>query len=1727
MHINKMNKYLSGFFLLLFLSVITESIGQVVINEIVPSNTSVLLNSKGEYDDWIELYNQSGGTVNLKDYGLSDDSLDLYKFRFSSYSLPNNGFVLVYPNDDNNNRPAHHWETPVKSDSVTIWRYFAGTVQPDPDWRSLTYDDSAWLTSLSGFGYGDGDDRTTISLSSRSVMLRKEFTISDTSKIIKAILNIDYDDGFVAYLNGVEIARANLGVVGDFPLYNDLAFSGHEATLNALGKIDSFYIGYTSIRSIIRPGLNVLAVEVHNESNTSNDLSAIPFLSFGIKDATTLFANATPPVWFNNPGAEFFSANFKLSKSGETLFLTNPSGVIIDSKSYGVMHPDNSLGRIPNGSNNWCFIGSPTPAASNNASTCYPGYAGNPLFSLAPGYYTSSQSLSLSTTTPGGVIYYTTNGDVPSLSSQVYTSPINLSATQTIRAKVFASTPSPGLLPSETITNSYFINEDVSLPVFSITTDSLNLWDYNTGIYVLGPNASPTSPYQGANFWQKWEKPANVEYYDKTKNKVFSFDADIKIYGNYSRAKPQKSFEIKIDSKFGTGNFRYPLFSDKPNIDNIDNFVLRNSGTDWNVSHFRDAFMERVLKQTNTGFLAAEPVVTFLNGEFWGVYTTYENHDHHWMKNNYNLDRDEIDYLKESGSAIWTQEGSDVSFWMLYNYATVQNPTTQQYYDFVDSVLDIKNHVDYFIAETYYNNGDWIGPWTNNIQLWKPKKDGGKWRYLVYDLDFGLGLKNSVYDDRLSMARNPAAFSFSSEMFDALLNNPVYKRYFINRYADLINTIFTPSQMLPIMNQFKDSMAFDMVRHFAKWGSNMGVWQGNIDSMVSFINVRPNLQRGFIESQFGMNKQVTLTFYTNPPDAGRIQVSTVIPSSLPWTGVYFDGNPVTITAIPNPGYTFNNWTSNHGINNNNQEATFNFTFSTETIAANFIGSPQVPKLVVSEFNYNSDTITDASDWIEVHNYGTFTMDVSGWMLKDQFDYHTYTFPVGTVIPPNGYLVVTSSLNKFNSAYPTVTNVTGPLGFDLSNSGDQIRLFKPDGQLYQSFLYQDLSPWPVTADGGGYTCELSSALANLNDGNSWFPGCKGGSPGRAYSASLSINTNITGNSTFCSGSNTLLSVNYTPGYTYQWKRNNANIPTATDTFYTATQGGNYSVTVSYQGCSGSSDTLVVTSVTSSPAPSVTSNSRCGEGALQLSAMSTDSIYWFDSPTNGNLLFTGFSFTTPTITATTTYYAQTSLQCPSTRVPVTATINTEPADPIVNDQTICGPGSVALNATSATNVRWFNAASAGALLHTGNVFVTGYIPHDTVFYAEAFDDCVSERVALNVTIQSSPQPSAFDVSRCGSGQLVISAISSASVFWYDSIVGGNQVGSGLNFLTPSLSQSTYYYVESNNGCPSSRVRVLAQINPIPDPPVAADSSRCGTGSVNLYATANYQVFWYGSPSGGSSIASGSYFNTPSISQTTTYYTSNIDVCESPRVPVVAEVKALPAQPTGQDVVLCGTGSVQVSASSGALTIQWYDLPGGNLLFTGNTMTTPFINSTTVYYATAVSDCQSNPTPITVFVTPGPTVFLGNDTSITSGANLVLDAGTGYDSYNWSTGDTTQTITVNSTDTFSVYVTLNNCTGYDEISVTITNGIQENHSWGGKVNVFPNPTSGKLNIQTESNKNTSAVLLLTDVPGRVLLREEIRLTSGLNTREIDLTGYAKGVYFLTLRSNDNSVTMSVMVD
>ncbi len=151
------------------------------------------------------------------------------------------------------------------------WRYSHGDVAPRPTWFRSDFDDSRWSEGPSGLGYGDGDDATELPAmrgNYASLFTRHSFEVDSPESFASLILRVDYDDGFVAYLNGKEVARANLGVPGETIDFDRFADSAHEA-----GSPGEFLIGAAT--DVLKDGTNVLAVQAHNDDLYSTDLTLI------------------------------------------------------------------------------------------------------------------------------------------------------------------------------------------------------------------------------------------------------------------------------------------------------------------------------------------------------------------------------------------------------------------------------------------------------------------------------------------------------------------------------------------------------------------------------------------------------------------------------------------------------------------------------------------------------------------------------------------------------------------------------------------------------------------------------------------------------------------------------------------------------------------------------------------------------------------------------------------------------------------------------------------------------------------------------------------------------------------------------------------------------------------------------------------------------------------------------------------------------------------------------------------------------------------------------------------------------------------------------------------------------------------------------------------------------------------------------------------------------------
>lgn len=1292
---------------LVFVVCSMSAYAQVVINEVSSENFTALADNDGDFEDWIELYNAGGASVNLSGYQITDTTLAVTSWTFPNVTIGAGEYLTLYASGKDRFDYIDHWESIVKEDDS--WQYTIPTSEPATDWTSIAFADGGWSTGIGGIGMGDGDDNTIVPGGTESVYMRRSFNVVDSSEIEEMIFHMDFDDGFVAYLNGVEIAREN--VSGDPPAFDDFANSNDEAVLYTAGMPSEYILDKSVWQPLIVNGTNVLAIQVHNVSSTSTDLSARPWLEVGVSTATVNYS--TIPAWFTPVGSSvYLHTNFKLSNNGETITLYNAGSTQIDQVTLPELHDDITFGRSPNGSGGFTYLYPATPNANNGTSTTYSGiWEDTVSFSLPAGFYTTGQSTGCTCGSGLSTVRYTTDGSKPNSSSTAMGGSISIPSTRVIRAGCFRS----GYITknSKIETNSYFIVDNHDLPVVSISVLDDDFFDYNTGIYELGPNANAAEPNYGANFWEDWEREIHIEYFDESDVQDFEQDCGVKIFGGWSRAQDMKSLRLIARDQYGKDHFDY-TFSDKPNVKEHDQLVLRNSGNDFRTTQFRDGLNHTLqVGNDNMDIMAYQPTVVYINGQYWGIHNLRERVNPEYVEANHGVDHKDVNFMEFDDIV---KQGSGDSFFTLTNFVENNDMTIQSNYDQVKDMLDIENFVDYFAIQTYHQNGDWPH---NNIRYWSSPETGNKWRYIYFDTDFGLNMWGNfpAYDDELDRVID-AIDNPHSIMLKKLLTNEEFKCYFVNRYADLMNTTLLPSNYKGTCDALAAKIASEISDFHDRWPGwpDASMWPGNVDHIKDYMDDRPSYARDHIEGQFGsVTNQHTVTLDVNPPGAGVVKISTVVPDTYPWSGVYFQGCPVVITAYPNEGYEFANWSvTGASISTGNISNSVSLT-QNASFTANFNVTSNIPLITINEINYNSSAAYEADDWIELYNHGTASADLSGWVFKDANDFNAFIIPDGTTLGIGEYIVIFRDDSTFSAQHPSVNNKLGPFDFKLSNGGERLRLYNSIGVLKVDMTYNDLAPWPTAADGGGFTLELSDPTGDLNDPANWFTGCVGGSPGGPYVQCPCLPVDLGANDYLClsGGSKTLTSGLAGPhtNRTFQWFRNGS--PVGTNSTLNVILSGTYSLQVDSLGCVQTDEVDINDDFSADLG-----------GDVELCSPAT---YTFATGlTNPSINFTwrkdaviigGETNPQLTVTSPGTYEVTASGGSCTNSVDV-AVVTSAAAVP--DHDTLCEPGGVFnLAVTGPSNYDWYDDATAGSLVTSGNTFVTSNLTTTTTYYVEDAD------------------------------------------------------------------------------------------------------------------------------------------------------------------------------------------------------------------------------------------------------------------------------------------------------------------------------------------------------------------------------------------------------------------------
>ncbi len=700
--------------------------------------------------------------------------------------------------------------------------------------------------------------------------------------------------------------------------------------------------------------------------------------------------------------------NFSISSSGEEILLTSTDGTRVDEIPPTAIPTDISYGRVPDGGDQFIFFENPTPGESNDDSG-FETILSQPEFSVSGGFYSSDITLDLSSDDSEAIIYYTLDGSEPTTSSNRFQGSISVSSRAgdpndisliptnnigpgnpyseewvppngeifkitTVRARAFRE----GAKASEIATHSYVIDplgsDRYSMPVFSITTDRENLFDDEIGIYVYGNNSN----YNQRG--REWERPAHIEFFETDGSREFGINGGIRIHGGTSRNRPRKTLRIYTRGEYGTSWLEYPLFPDK-DVQEYKRFLLRNSGNDWRKSLFRDAYMQRLLRDyTELDIQHTRPAIVFLNGEYWGIHNIRDRMDHHYIYSHYGIDEMEMTMMENNRLYDRGDPDGVAHFNAMYDFIANQSMASASNYEWVTTQMDVDNFIDYQVAQIYFRNTDWPG---NNLAYWRYNVDydpnarapyDGRWRWIVFDVDFGFNLDyNYVQGHNQGAAHNTLAFAtqtghggwpnpdWSTLLLRRLLTNTDFRNAFVNRFADKLNSNFSSEYANSILEGFENEYAPEMAEHILRWNqpeSNSN-WQNEIQKMRDFANQRPGFVRQHIQQHFSLPGTYHLTVQESVGGSGEVMVNSLkLDSQSPWMGVYFRTVPVSISAIPEEGYRFLRWEGDiSGTNpeieiNPNSNISLRAVFEADDTPVNPF-APEPHRLVSGEYHFTS------------------------------------------------------------------------------------------------------------------------------------------------------------------------------------------------------------------------------------------------------------------------------------------------------------------------------------------------------------------------------------------------------------------------------------------------------------------------------------------------------------------------------------------------------------------------------------------------------------------------------------------------------------------------------------------------------------------------------------------------------------------------------------------------------
>jgi len=602
----------------------------------------------------------------------------------------------------------------------------------------------------------------------------------------------------------------------------------------------------------------------------------------------------------------------------------------------------------------------------------------NPTLSHQAGFYDTAILLEIDAK-PNTTIYYTLDSSEPNQSSYLYTNPILIEeeyvsvegegifiqrnndgipiGDPSYPISMIIST-SKGWIPpledvfkatvvkviaydqdmnsSEILTNSYFVDENMderyTFPVMSISTDIHNLFDYETGINVPGIFYDAEIGEEGSsnrtgNYFQsgdEWEKPVHIEYFTNDGNLEFKQNAGIRIHGGLSRKYPIKSYRLYARGSYDEESyFNYQFFEDKE-IDLFKRIILRAGGQTYQYTIMGEAAAQSLLKPLDLDIQYSQPVILFINGEYFGIRNIRDRIDRYYLSTHYDMDPSDVTILTGNGYFEDGDTRGAAHYQAIYQFITLKDMSSKKNYEHVQTKIDVDNLIDYYIAELYFGNVDWP---QNNILYWRknvnynpnaPYGHDGRWRWIIYDVDASFGASwGGFYPEIESFKRLTGENWKTGRLFTSLLKNDEFKAKFIYRLKDLMDSTFEVDRATTIVNEMIDQYKPEIQEHINRWGypSSYATWLNYSERMVEFATRRPSHLESQMKDFLDLKNLSTHHFLVNLDQTmGNLKVnSLVLEDTDIYENEFYDNLMVTMEAIPKNNHKFVGWYDSNGF----------------------------------------------------------------------------------------------------------------------------------------------------------------------------------------------------------------------------------------------------------------------------------------------------------------------------------------------------------------------------------------------------------------------------------------------------------------------------------------------------------------------------------------------------------------------------------------------------------------------------------------------------------------------------------------------------------------------------------------------------------------------------------------------------------------------------------------------